>query len=404
MAQPTLLRTAFAVARRELTEALRDVHVLVFSLGFPLLFYPLVLWGGIQLALLEEGLAERNPPRVVAEGPADLVEAVTEPPAEVAAPVDPRAALAAGTVDLVVRGQERGDALAVTALYTSTRPRSGENRGELDLRLDALTEARQAALEQRHDQPAGALGPWEITDTDTAPPGGTLASVLGLAVPMILLTSMMLAGVYPTVEVVVGERERGTLETTMLAASPRGAVVMGKVLAVVGLLLLATVGNALAMGLTLVSVLEQLDPDGDTALALQWLDLLAAAPLLLVTVMLAAAVLTLSALPTRTFRQGQSATSTAATVLMLPALVGTMPALDLSPLTALIPIANTVLVLRDAIGGEGLTAAPLLIALGVNGGLGALVLWVAGRIVGTEGWLLGGQVPRWLRFLAKEDR
>jgi len=404
MAQPTLLRTAFAVARRELTEALRDVHVLVFSLGFPLLFYPLVLWGGIQLALLEEGLAERNPPRVVVEGPADLVEAVTEPPAEAAEAADPRAALADGAVDLVVRGAERGDALEVTALYISTRPRSSENRGELDARFDALAESRQAALEQRHDQPAGALGPWEITDTDTAPPGGTLASVLGLAVPMILLTSMMLAGVYPTVEVVVGERERGTLETTMLAASPRGAVVAGKVLAVVGLLLLATVGNALAMGLTLVSVLEQLDPDGDTALALQWLDLLAAAPLLLVTVMLAAAVLTLSALPTRTFRQGQSATSTAATVLMLPALVGTMPALDLSPVTALIPIANTVLVLRDAIGGEGLAAAPLLVALAVNGGLGALVLWAAGRIVRTEGWLLGGQVPRWLRFLAKEDR
>lgn len=400
----TTLRTTLAVAGRELKETLRDVHVLVFSLGFPLLFYPLVMWGGIQLALLEEGLAERNPPRVVAAGPADLVDAVTAEPAEQAHAPDPEAALVAGEVDLVVTGAEDGDALSVAVAYTSTRPRSSENLRKVKDALDELRADRQAALTARLERPEGDLEAWSVEDDDTAPPGGTLASVLGLAVPMILLTSMMLAGVYPTVEVVVGERERGTLETTMLAATSRVSLVAGKILAVVGLLLLSTVGNALAMGLTVASVLEQLDPDGEAPLALDWLSILGATPLVLVTVLLAAAVLTLAALPTRTFRQGQSAVSTAATVLMLPALVGTMPALDLGVGSACVPVANTVLVLRDAIGGDGLQAGLLALALAVNCGLGAAVLWVSAGIVRSEGWLLGGEVPRWLRFLQKEDR
>lgn len=404
MPTPPLIRTTAAVALRELKETLRDVHVLVFSLGFPLLFYPLVMWGGIQLALLEEGLSERNPPRVVASGPVDLVDAVTAAPAEAAEAVDPEAALVDGAVDLVVVGQPDGDALSVEVVYSSTRPRSSENLGRVREALDELRADRLAALTARLDQPEGDLEPWAVEDEDTAPPGGTLASVLGLAVPMILLTSMMLAGVYPTVEVVVGERERGTLETTMLAAAPRASIVAGKILAVVGLLLLSTVGNALAMGLTVASVIEQLDPDGEAPLALDWLSILGATPLLLLTVLLAAAVLTLAALPTRTFRQGQSAVSTAATALMLPALVGTMPALDLSLGTACAPVANTVLVLRDAIGGEGLQAGPMAVALAINGALGGGVLWVSGRIVRSEGWLLGGEVPRWLRFLVKEDR
>ena len=394
---------ALIVARRELLESLREVHVLVFSLGFPLLFYPLIFYGGIQLALLEEGIAEQNPPRVVVTGPADLVEGLDVAPFELVAGPPSAEDLARGDVDLLIHGEEQGEAVAIDVRYTSIRPRSSENRALVEERFDVLRETRQAALEAERDLPEGALSQWSVAREDVAPPGRTVANLLGMAVPMILLVSMMLSGVYPTVEVVVGERERGTLETTLLASCSRVALVAGKVLAVVGLLMLSVAGNAVAMGLTVLSIMEQLDPDSDGGVALEWLDLVAAAPLLLLTAILTAAVMTLAALPTRSFRQGQSAVSTVSTVLMIPAMVGVMPEIDLTLATAAIPVANCVLVLREAIGGDGILWGPMGVALGVNGLAAGATLLAAGRVVSSEGWLFGGAVPRWLRWLQREE-
>ncbi len=397
MAAPGALRSTLAVAARELREALRDVQVLVFTLGFPLLFYPLLFWGLIQLTLLRDGLQADEPARVALSGPADLFDAVMAPPFLPIINDEDEA-------DIDILAEEDGDALSVLARYTSTRPRSEGAKALLTERVDGLREARQAALESRLGLEVGGLSPWEITETDDAPPGRSLATLLGLALPMVLVTSMMLAGVAPTVEVVVGERERGTLETTLLAAVPLSAVIAGKVLAVMGLLMLSTAGNALAMSLTIAHVQVMLNPDGDLGVNLDWGAIAACVPLLLLTSALAAAALTLAALPARSFKAGQGAVSSVATFLMLPGMIGVMPEVDLSPATAAIPVGNLVLLLRDAASGEGVAALPMAVALLVNGGLTAALVGVCASVVRSEAWLFGGVVPRWLRLFASKDR
>ena len=42
--------------------------------------------------------------------------------------------------------------------------------------------------------------------------------------------------------------------------------------------MLSVAGNAVAMGLTVLSIMEQLDPDSDGGVALEWLDLVARRP------------------------------------------------------------------------------------------------------------------------------
>lgn len=398
----SLLRTSLAVARRELTESLRDVMVLAFTFGFPLLFYPLLILGSLQLASLEDGLASRRPTRVVVEGPADLVEALAgDDDLQLVESPEARTAddLRADRIDQIVTAEEAGDALSITGLYTSTRPRSVQRRGAVEDVVDDLRDARQAALEAERDLPPGALDRWSIYSDDQAPPGRTLASLLGLLLPTMLLYTMGITGVYPVVEVVVGERERGTVETGMVTGAPRVALAIGKMLAVLSMMLLSVAGNALSLLFTFWSFLEQAAPDAEVAVAIAWPALLPALGLIAVTTVLMAAAMTVAVLPAESFRQAQSMASSVGVMLGLPALAGILPDLELTLPMALVPVTNATLVFRQALQEQTVDLAPTLLAVLVNGGLAVVLLVIAGRVIQSEAWLFGGKVPLWLRWM-----
>ncbi len=393
---------------KELRENIRDVHVLAYSLGFPLFFYPALIWAVFQIAGLQVGKAEREPARLDVEGPAEAVDLLLAEPEDGAAASRVEAAaggepaLLAGDLDAVVRVTAEGDALVVTVAYVSTRSRSLRAKRLVERRLDPLRVSRLETIALSVDLPREALAGWEIERTDRSPPVAILAFVLSLVLPAQLVFVMLIAALYPAVDVVVGERERNTLETTLVAAVPRSTVVAGKVLAVGVLVAVALAGNLLAMTLTILHTAASLGAMEGVALDLRAGDLLAASPVVVCTVLLVGATMVLGVLPARTFKQGELAGSVVMMVAFVPALAGIVPDADLTLATALIPLTNCVLVAREAIAGR-LELLPALLATAVNGGLGALALVAAGRVARSETFLFGGRLPRWLRWLERRD-
>ena len=63
------MRIVVAIWVKELKESLREFHVLVLGIGFPLLFYPLLLLGMFQLQSLEAGRLAEKPPKVALKVP-----------------------------------------------------------------------------------------------------------------------------------------------------------------------------------------------------------------------------------------------------------------------------------------------------------------------------------------------
>ena len=49
------MKAVLAVLGKELREAFRDANVLLYSVAFPLILYPLLLWGAVQLMVLQAG-------------------------------------------------------------------------------------------------------------------------------------------------------------------------------------------------------------------------------------------------------------------------------------------------------------------------------------------------------------
>lgn len=417
---PAALRAVGAVLRRELTEALREPHVLAFSLGFPLLFYPLLIWGSVQLAMLQDGALEWSPPRVAVavhgapvEEVAGLENGLQQAIFE-AAGLEQAAGL--GTVhaledddagvDVWVDAEADGPRWRATVHHLSTRSRSAAGARAVEEALQTLSETREAALVERVGADAAALEVWSWEAEDVSPRGKLLGRLLGLVLPVVLLSAMMVAGIYPAVEIVVGEKERRTLETTLTSAVSRVAIVVGKVLALLTLIGLSVVGNLGAMVLTMVHILATSGSGASSLeLSLEPGSLALAAGMLLVQAVLLAAVLVLVCLPAQTFKQGQTVASLVSTLGMLPAMVAMLPTAELSWGMALVPVSNTALVVREAVGGEGSAPGPLALALLLNLGLAVGLFALALRLVRKEQtWFGGGRgrVARWIARLSGE--
>jgi sodium transport system permease protein len=215
-----------------------------------------------------------------------------------------------------------------------------------------------------------------------------VAHVVSLALPGMLHLVMLLAALYPTVDVVVGERVRGTAETLLVSGAPRAPVVLGKLLAVLSLTVGAVVANAGAMGLTLAHLMSLQGGNAALDLGLSWGSLALAGLVCLGATGLVVGVMTLAVTPARSFKEGQSAGNLVVTAGAVLVVVGMLPLTQLTPVTAFVPLANSVLVLRSALVGE-LPPALAWLALAELLALTWLVLRLAGRTLSRPDTLLG---------------
>jgi sodium transport system permease protein len=399
------VKAALTIWLKELRESLREFHILVLSLGFPLLFYPLLMLGALQLQSLKDGTLEEEPPRVALDGPAELtpllqqagIEAVEMPPdGQIARAIEE------GDLDLAILAEEEGQGLTLTLVHDGSSSRAKSSKSLVLPLLDQVRQQRLVALEEELGLPEGDLSPFPIEEINVSSDGQKMAAVLSMLVPMLLLVCMVMAGVYSAVELVVGERVRKTLETTMTAPVSRAAIMAGKIGTVVTLMLVAVLVNGGSMGLTLVHMATML-MDTPPPLELDHLALLGTLPLLISTALMAATILVLVALPTQSLKAGQNAVSTASLFLILPCMVGVVPGLELSPGFACIPLSSTALVLRDVLVGDGLSVLVWL-STAVHSAIAILGLWIAGRIAQSEHFLFGpstGGMDRWRLILGR---
>lgn len=305
-------RALGAVLTAELRQLLRDTNTLLFSVLFPLFLFPLVVWLFSQADALADGWQEGLRPRVAAS--AELASELPDT-LEVVAPGTP------ADVTVVRSGT------AVTVRYQGADP------------VSALGQARVVeALDQ----------PWEVQSHDIAPSDQALSAVLARILPGLLVVLAIMASMFPAVEAVVADRERGTLETSLVTAAPGWVFVAGK-LASVGVITLVAMVSTLAGALVTLVHLASLT---GATIGLPPARILAIVPLASVTALAGAALALFAAAPARSFKQAQNTVTAATTVLMGAACLGMLPHSELAGGLGFVPVTNAVLVMRELLLGQ----------------------------------------------------
>ena len=199
-----------------------------------------------------------------------------------------------------------------------------------------------------------------IEREDVASTEERFAEVAGGYLPYIFIIFGFMGSIYPALDLGVGEKERGTLETILSSPASRFDIVMGKFIVIV----LFSISTAL-LALFGVLFMVYLLPKTEMDVAGVVLDMMGPRSIFLIMSMVlpvaaffAAVSLAISVFA-KSFKEAQSMIAPLNIIIILPAMVGMLPGFKLGFVTAAIPILNLSLATKAILGGK---ANPILIA------------------------------------------
>ncbi|MDG1350680.1 MAG: ABC transporter permease subunit [Crocinitomicaceae bacterium] len=229
------------------------------------------------------------------------------------------------------------------------------------------------------------LQPYRITYQNTASDRQMLGELAGGILPYIFIAFGFLGCMYPAIDLFSGEKERGTIETLLSTPVQRWKILIGKMLVVVlsGL----TASFSALFGLFVSIEFLDLIPD-PTLMAvvskiLTFPIIIKLFALLLPLTVFFAGIMIPISVYTKSFKEAQSIITPLNIVVVLPAMLGLFPGIELNYLTACIPILNIVLTTKSLIAGNLdyiLLAISFLIMLSVA----AAAVFVSIRQFGKE--------------------
>jgi sodium transport system permease protein len=224
------------------------------------------------------------------------------------------------------------------------------------------------------------MQPVVVDDVDVSTPSARATLFLGILSYVILLATLM-GGLYLAIDATAGERERGSLESLLTVPVRRESLIYGKIAAATSMMLiaLAIVVTSIAIALRAVP-LETFGMSANFGPGVAWRVFLAVAPITLV----AAALLTVVASFTRTYKEAQSWLGL---VLLVPTVpIALASVLEIGPRAPLmlVPSLSQHLLIQGLIRGEPLPASWAVIAAASCLALGAGLAWLAGRLYRRE--------------------
>jgi sodium transport system permease protein len=416
------------IARKELVETLRDRRTLIAMVLVPMVLYPALMLGMIQgvevqvgflvqeeydvgvasnevrdwlQRLIDEDSARRAVERVSSrpgtpaprhhtQGDGAISRAREEPPRySIMIVSDVQAAVNARRVHvgLVVEGPPPRSgsqtSTPVALVYDESEIRGGIAASGLESILERFSEHLTRERLRQRGLPPDFIQPLALVRQNIATSDKMARSALGQVVPLILIIMTITGAIYPAIDLTAGERERGTLETLMVAPVPTLDLIVGKfcVVTMVGLmsavLNLASIGGTVYLG-GFGELLAQGSEFVVPLSSLPWILLL----LIPLAVMFSAMLLAVCSFA-RSFKEAQNYVVPVMIAAMIPGIVGVLPGTRLEGPIVVMPVANVVVLTRELLLGRFDPAAVALVALSTSL-YAAAAIAVAARLFGQE--------------------
>ena len=218
---------------------------------------------------------------------------------------------------------------------------------------DGLTAARLAKLGVPPGQKQKSLlEPVRLRKQGTGKIREVIGDRIGGMVPYFFIAFCFMGVVYPAIHLGAGEKERGTLETLLLAPIPRHQVVLGKFLAVFCGGIIAVLLNLASLGTWLAIKAGELRGIIGTLIgSIGWLDLAMLALMLIPVAAMFAALLLSVSIFARNSAEASTLISPFGIVLIIPAALAMLPGVELNWFWAWVPITNISLAMKELLKG-----------------------------------------------------
>lgn len=269
----------------------------------------------------------------------------------------------------------------VQLIQDASAQRAARNVNRTHSALVAYSSQLRAMRLQARGVSPEILSPVVIDDVDVSTATGRAALLLGM-ITYFLLAAMLMGGLYLAIDATAGERERGSLEPLLTLPVTRSTLLVGKILATCCYMLLSLVITlvAFAVGLSFVS-LEELGMSANFGPEVVVLGFLLMAPF----VLLGAALMTLVASFTKTYKEAQTYVGVLIVVPTLPILFAAFLSVKPSALLMTVPSLSQHLLMTALIRNEPVDPGFAALSVISTLALGVLVTWLATLFYRREG-------------------
>ena len=363
------MKTIITVIKKELKDTLRDRRTLVSAIVLPAIAIPLLFLGMflIQKNLLQKEEAKQlnvalvqAPPRakqLLSDSSFAWQEGLTAADVQQAVAQDSLDAAIVFSPDFLTNV----DSLRAGTIQFYYKSTNAVVRRRITEKLEAYRSQLVARrIEQLNISPE-ILNPVTLTEVDVASSEEQVGNLVGGFLPYIFVLFCYLGCMYPALDLITGEKERGTIETLLTVPTPRLHLLLGKVItiALVGLSagLMTILGMVVATWASmnfLPDVQNQLLDTVSSMLSVRFVMML-----LIMLVPLAlffAGVLSAIVVRAQNFKEAQSYATPVSIFIIVPAAIAMIPGVTLNWQTVWIPILNIALATKEIIAN---TIAPL---------------------------------------------
>ncbi len=391
------MRAIFTVFSKEFRENLRDRRTLFSALILGPLLGPLLFAAALSLNI-EQGTAKSDRPVPLAVSHAERAPnllaflheyGVTVQPVDVddagarSAIREHRQTLVLLITDQFGRQLQSGQPAPLALYADSSDAGNARNVGRVRVLLEQYgVLIAHLRITARGIDPL-VLSPIAVQDIDVSTPASRSVLLLGTLSYLMLLT-MLMGGMYLAIDTTAGERERGSLEALLTVPVRRQQLIYGKILATCAYMTLSLSLTVTAFAIVLRFVgLEQFGMSVNFGPPVALQIILFCVPL----VPVGAALMTIVAAFTRSYREAQTYLGLVLLVPTLPLVFAGM--LGLRPTAALmaVPSLSQHFLITSVLRDEPISAAYLAVSVAVTLAVGALLMLIAGRLYDREALL-----------------
>jgi sodium transport system permease protein len=391
------MRTLLAVFAKEVLDNVRDRRTLISALVMGPIFGPVLFAFVINLSI-ERSLSDIDQKMdlavIGAERAPNLVRYLGSRNINVAAgPADREAALEAvkaGDFDVVVVipedfGRQLAEGIPARLELISDQANTQAERDARRARaaLAAYSQELGAVRLAARGVSPQVVQALNVDEVDVSTPSGRSALLLGM-MSYFFIFALLMGGIYLAIDTTAGERERGSLEPLLALPVTRDQLMLGKIAATCSFmalsLLLSLCAFFVALGFMPFEQLGMTPNFGPDVAAKAFF-------LLLPFILLGAAIMTLVASFTRSYKEAQTWLSIVLVAPTLPILIVSI--LTLRPQLAFmfVPSLSQHLLLVDMIKNEPLEPLHVAISAGSTLAFGLLLTWICARLYRREGLL-----------------
>jgi sodium transport system permease protein len=358
----------FTIFKKELKDTLRDRRTLMMMLVIPILIFPIImnLFASVSKSFQEEAANKKIKIGIVGTENNFLQLELNAIPKELG---EKEIILYKDTLSLII--DLKKDSLQLGAYVSSEFNQLMDSMhpapltfffNATDMGMQERAEAYMAVIDAKAKSKRFVkLGIEEARTQPITTEYRNIASdkemigkLAGGILPYIFIAFGFIGCMYPAIDLFTGEKERGTIETLLTTPVARWQILFGKM----GVVVLSGLTAATCALLGLFFSIEFIDSEGNAEILkivhsiLNPTFIVLLYSLLIPLTVFFAGLMIPIAVNAKSFKEAQSIITPLNIVMVLPAMVGFFPGIELNFVTACIPVVNIVLATKELIAGS----------------------------------------------------